>query len=320
MASNSPDKVCIVTDASSPPLPLQSVSACRVWHWGDLYDDWTAAGLSTSDDSELQAIALGITQATSIGLDIIKEIHVFSDSTNALRHCMDASHHSGQFASISISEKLVPWFQLHPDTSLHLHHISDGVEIEDHQLVHLLATSTRVEAGGAPVISADFARREAVTRMLNSWNTLFRTSKYIGSNFLSLYQRKDTPLLPTHLNGGPWMRKTGHSHALTARMTRCVTGHAPIGAFRSRFFPNEPTACRCGFPMETVSHVLNMCPPTQGIPPPNTNYIIRGWSISSPITSLHLHSTFPSPIQARGGTPSRTERLQGASCPPDRPG
>jgi hypothetical protein len=96
--------------------------------------------------------------------------------------------------------------------------------------------------------------------MLEGWNSLFQSKKYIGSNFLTLYQRKDTPFIPTHVKSGPWMRKAGHSHSLTACLVRCTTGHAPIGAYRSRFFPEESTACRCGFPMETVSHVLYRCP------------------------------------------------------------
>jgi hypothetical protein len=65
--------------------------------------------------------------------------------------------------------------------------------------VHILATSTRVKAGGAPVISADFARCGVVTRMLEGWNLLFQSKKYIRSNFLTLYQRKDTPFIPTHV-------------------------------------------------------------------------------------------------------------------------
>jgi hypothetical protein len=69
---------------------------------------------------------------------------------------------------------------------VHFHHITPGVELEDHQLAHILATSTRVEAGGVPVISADFARCGAVTRMLEGWNSLFQSKKYIGSNFLTL--------------------------------------------------------------------------------------------------------------------------------------
>jgi hypothetical protein len=52
-ASHSPQRICIVTDASTPSLPLQSVAAFCLWHEGDLYDGWSAAGLATSDDAEL---------------------------------------------------------------------------------------------------------------------------------------------------------------------------------------------------------------------------------------------------------------------------
>jgi hypothetical protein len=225
-----------------------------------LYTDWRAAGLSMSDDTELQAIAAGVDQAYDIGLENVCQVHVFSDSTNALRLCMDTSHHSGQPASLTICRLLVPWLKQHANNTVHLHHITPGVELEDHQLVHIHATLTRVEAGGEPIISANFARREAVTRMLSGWNALFQTKKYVGSNFLPLYWGKNTLLVPTHVNSGPWMRRTGHSHELTARLVRCITGDAPIGSFRSRFFPLEPTACRCGLPMETVSHVLYQCP------------------------------------------------------------
>jgi hypothetical protein len=68
------------------------------------------------------------------------------------------------------------------------------------------------------------------------------------------------PFCPDHVKSGPWMCKAGHSHSLIACLVCGTTGHAPIGAYRSRFFPEESTACRCGFPMETVSHVLYWCP------------------------------------------------------------
>jgi hypothetical protein len=122
--------------------------------------------------------------------------------------------------------------------------------------MHILATLTCIKVGSAPVISANFTRHGVVTWMLNGWNSLFRSKKYIGSNFLTLYQRKDTPLVQAHVNSGPWMHKVGHSHSLTACLVCCTTGHAPVGTFQSRFFPKESTTCRCGFPMETVSHVL----------------------------------------------------------------
>jgi hypothetical protein len=174
--------------------------------------------------------------------------------------CLSMLHHLGQHSSLSICKVLVPWLQHDPNNTVHFHHITDGVDLEDHQLAHILATLTCIEAGSVPVISANFERCRAVTWMLNGWNSLFWSKKYIGSNFLTLYQRKDTPLVPTHVNGGLWMCKVGHSHSLTVHLVCCTTGHAPIGAFQSRFFPKESMACRCGFPMETVSHILYQCP------------------------------------------------------------
>jgi hypothetical protein len=60
VASHSPQCMCIVTNTSTPPLPLQSVAAFCLWHKGDLYDNWSAAGLVMSDNAKLQAIADGI--------------------------------------------------------------------------------------------------------------------------------------------------------------------------------------------------------------------------------------------------------------------
>jgi hypothetical protein len=39
VASHSPQCICIVTDMSTPPLPLQSVAAFHLWHEGDLYNN-----------------------------------------------------------------------------------------------------------------------------------------------------------------------------------------------------------------------------------------------------------------------------------------
>jgi hypothetical protein len=84
VASHSPQHICIVTDASTPALPLQSVVAFHLWHEGDLYNDWSAASLAMSDDAELQEIIDGICQAYNVGLEDICQVHVFSDCTNTL--------------------------------------------------------------------------------------------------------------------------------------------------------------------------------------------------------------------------------------------
>ena len=46
-------------------------------------------------------------------------------------------------------------------------------------------------------------------------------------------------------------------------MYRIITGHAFIGAYTQRFFPQhtqEQVACICGEPIQTVEHVLLVCP------------------------------------------------------------
>jgi hypothetical protein len=87
-----------VDAASHSPqrIPLQSVVAVCLWHEGDFYDDWPAAGLATSDDTKLQAIADSICQAYNVGLEDIHQVHVFSNSANVLCLTMDVSHHLGQ--------------------------------------------------------------------------------------------------------------------------------------------------------------------------------------------------------------------------------
>jgi hypothetical protein len=52
-ASHSPQHISIVTDTSTPSLPLQSVAAFCLWHEGDLYDNCFAASLAKSNDAEL---------------------------------------------------------------------------------------------------------------------------------------------------------------------------------------------------------------------------------------------------------------------------
>jgi hypothetical protein len=238
---------------------MQAVACWRIWHNGNFTEDWQAVSLCTSDDAELHAIAGGASAIREYNLDEIQEIHIYSDSTNALNLAFDASHHSGQIESLTIIETLAPWLEESPLRSLTLHHITNGVELDDHELAHMTCTGIRAEAGGNPTISADKARKDAIDRMINGWRDLFQSKKYIGNSFLKLYSAKDTPLVPSHLKGGPWLNKVQESQDLTARLARSITGHAPIGSFRERFFPEERVHCTCGFHTETVSHILKDC-------------------------------------------------------------
>ena len=95
----------------------------------------------------------------------------------------------------------------------------------------------------------------------DSWVSMFQHPKYRGFHLLDL-KGKGVPLQPMYLkNGGPWLASFGESLSMMTRATRCVTGHAPSGEYRRRFFPGEPfwcLDCPTG-PVQTRGHILNHC-------------------------------------------------------------
>jgi hypothetical protein len=154
-----------------------------------------------------------------------------------------------------IIETLALWLEESPLWSLTLHHITNGVELDDHELAHMTCMGIHAEAGGNPLISADRARKD-IDHMIIGWRDLFQSKKYISNSFLKLYSTKDTPLVPSQ---GPWINKVQESQDLTTCLAHSITGHAPIRSYRERFFSEEHTHCTCRFHTKTVSHVLKDC-------------------------------------------------------------
>ncbi|KAI0252790.1 hypothetical protein BJV78DRAFT_1199060 [Lactifluus subvellereus] len=52
--------------------------------------------------------------------------------------------------------------------------------------------------------------------------------------------------------------KTG-DQAITSTLIHLITGHAFIGSYSARFWPDQPMSCPCGVPLQTVEHVIS-CP------------------------------------------------------------
>lgn len=65
----------------------------------------------------------------------------------------------------------------------------------------------------------------------------------------------------THIaRGNPFLRHAGKDSRLLARLTRFLTGHAPVGEFRLRFHLDGPVDCLCGHPVESIHHIVWRCP------------------------------------------------------------
>ena len=111
-SSNLNTHAAIVADASVLLLHTghQAVAAWSVWHTGQYTEDWKSNRLSTSDDTETAAIAgaFGTLADTVDPIHDMEEIHVFSDSTNAIKHSLDPSIHSAQCYALEILYTLTP--------------------------------------------------------------------------------------------------------------------------------------------------------------------------------------------------------------------
>jgi hypothetical protein len=95
------------------------------------------------------------------------------------------------------------------------------------------------------------------------WCELFKDPSYRGHSFLDLLNSKDKPLQPSTRKGGPWLSESRVGPSTFSRLCRCITGHAPLGAYCQRFNISGPVHCSCcvghGI-LETRSHALHSCP------------------------------------------------------------
>ncbi|TFK16539.1 hypothetical protein FA15DRAFT_742647 [Coprinopsis marcescibilis] len=72
---------------------------------------------------------------------------------------------------------------------------------------------------------------------------------YRGKHFLQMGDMRDRPLKPSVLKGGTWLLFTAtKSLVTTARMARCILGHAPLGEYHTWFNINGEIQCSMAKP------------------------------------------------------------------------
>ena len=270
MASNSPDQISLVCDASKPPLPLQAIVAWHAWRFrGDVHKEWHANGLGTSDNVELLAMSEAVAWTSDL-LPQLMEVHIYSDLLKAIQWLFDAPNHSSMECSLTALWAIRSWLDGAPDTKVVLHRVHKNVGLNAHSLVHLYATFTWVEAGDAPWRMFDFMQAVSTAAMLVDWNLLLQDIKYAGQSFLHLHLG-GRPVTPSHIGGGPWLWSIQCSNYLTARLMHACTGHMLIGEYAAQFH-KESSRCMCSHPHESVIHIIHLCPLHMRSPSPGKHY------------------------------------------------
>ena len=152
-----------------------------------------------------------------------------------------------------------------------------------HGLAPVRATGLSVPCGACTRTSVNAVREDVNNSALAAWFKLTVQPSYMGRKFLHLEQLDGELLRLTTVKGGPWIRAAGTEPTLMAQLTRCLTGHAPIGEYYERFNIPEPTRCDCGAPLQTRTHVICACPSHKRKPMPGQLHSLVGFLRANPL-------------------------------------
>ncbi|CAA7263213.1 unnamed protein product [Cyclocybe aegerita] len=255
-----PLTVLAATDGSVPQSNQYQAASAAIIYKGhrELERTRYVSGRVTAPDAELNAISCAVRLAVKQAN--CQHIMVFTDSMGSAHRAVDPGVHSGQAFSLSVCRVLQEWFEADDLRRITFVYVPSALRWDIHGEAHKYVTELKVRVGRRKTDnSIDALRSRAAHSVLDSWSSTFQDPTYRGSEFLELQQPDGRPLQPSYLNGGPWLSTFGHSITEFARVCRCITGHAPIGAYYRRFKINEPHGCTCGAALQSRQHILFRC-------------------------------------------------------------
>ncbi|CAA7267369.1 unnamed protein product [Cyclocybe aegerita] len=255
-----PLTVLAAIDGSVPQSNQYQAASAAIIYKGHCELERTryVSGRVTAPDAELNAISCAVRLAVKQAN--CQHIMVFTDSMGSAHRAVDPGVHSGQAFSLSVCRVLQEWFEADDLRCITFVYVPSALQWDIHGEAHKYVTELKVRVGRRKTDnSIDALRSQAAHSVLDSWSSTFQDPTYRGSEFLELQQPDRRPLQPSYLNGGPWLSTFGHSITEFARVCRCITGHAPIGAYYRRFKINEPHGCTCGAALQSRQHILFRC-------------------------------------------------------------
>ena len=212
----------------------------------------------TSLEAELMAIRIGL--ASAFENIEAHQILVITDSLEAGKKITSSGEQYLQKSIIPTAEKIQSFLSKDGRNSIHFWHCPNKLEWPRHILVDKETKTSHTPPILPEKNSFLFSKKKECDRILESWQQSFKDSKKKGQLFLEFEDDDEKVIKPTYTKGGSWLPHIGISNSTCARFTRMMTGHAPIGEYRQRFFPNSPIQCPCGeADVETREHIFMHC-------------------------------------------------------------
>ncbi|KAF8665534.1 hypothetical protein AX14_006588, partial [Amanita brunnescens Koide BX004] len=258
-----PRSVTIYTDGAFHHSNFKAAFAYTAYHndkrfWHDHYD-WCPA--ASSFNAELRAIEAALEYAATRTSHT--HVTLIIDNKAAATSLFNFDVKSSQMAIVRINALLDAWLSEDAQRSLTIRFAPSHEGIDGNEHADQLTKSglERCPTNPPHILRSHFLsdhRRHAEHDWQRRWNDV----TYRGSQWLPI--RKKKVFKPSFAKAS---RNFFHDLAKgdpsrLSRITHVLTNHAPTGEYRTRFFPEEPTACpHCDEDtLQTRRHILTECP------------------------------------------------------------
>jgi len=209
-------------------------------------------------EAELMAICIGFT-STFENSDI-HQILIITDSLEAGKKIISLDNQYPQKSIIPIAKKMQRFLKRDGQNSIYFWYCPSKLEWPRHALVDKEAKSSHI----LPTLPEKnlflLSKKKECNLILELWQKSFKDSKKKGQLFLEFEDNNKRVIKPTYAKRGSWLPHIRISNSVCARFTRMMLGHASIGEYWQKFFPNTPIHCPCGeAEIETREHIFMQC-------------------------------------------------------------
>ena len=209
----------------------------------------------SSYDTKMQATSMVIEYITD---HIRGKILVFIDNQSTLKALFNVKHHSLFELARLNSIAMQKWIDSAPHNEIEFRWMPSHLGFHINKLADKAAGSLPIGPFPNPIETITSCIRHNRAAVVNKWRQAWRP--FAVTKRLQLKFKKKQ-VLPN-----AWDSKSKifmcHAHDIVtySRFNRLVTGHAPTGEFRQRFFPHEPQSCTCFARFQSHAHLLTECP------------------------------------------------------------
>ena len=209
----------------------------------------------SSFDAEMFAVNIAIHY---IYQNVQGPVIVFIDNQATIKAMFKVTAHSAFELSRDNSQTIIQWLDMDDRNHIEFRWVPSHLGFEINELADSAADTSIVGPFPQPKHNIASRLRHNKASTVIEWRTSW--SRFIATKRLKLKKKKKV-LLPNCWDGkGNQFMNNANDIETFSRFTRLISGHAPTGEYRSRFFPNEPTGCLCFTEYQSHVHLLTECP------------------------------------------------------------